>query len=276
MCVWVLESVCMCASMTTEMPDLLGLGSSGSCGHLSWVLTQVFCKSSLHSSCWAISASLHPSSSLHRQSQSSVCWFGLVWFGLVWFGLVWFGLVWFLSFQNRVSLFNPSCPGTHSIDQTGLKLTETYLPLSPSAGINGMLKPEFSKHVFLFPYNKSHYASISQLSSRSSHNSKLVFRCSRTFDKEEKVWSSTQEFLSQLWTSTISWAHVRNKNVIRKKARESQATGKIPHRHSKGLTACRDTVSPPRAKHIINKADKSLKQYIISRDKRKGGNNGRQ
>jgi hypothetical protein len=47
-------------------------------------------------------------------------WFGLVWFGLVWFGLVLFGLVWF--FRDRVSLSSPGCPGTHSVDQAGLKL----------------------------------------------------------------------------------------------------------------------------------------------------------
>jgi hypothetical protein len=51
-------------------------------------------------------------------------WFGLVWFGLVWFGLVWFG------FSDRVSLRSPGCPGTHSVDQAGLKLTN--LPASAS------------------------------------------------------------------------------------------------------------------------------------------------
>jgi hypothetical protein len=45
-------------------------------------------------------------------------WFGLVWFGLVWFGLVWFGLV----FRDRVSPCSPGCPGTHFVDQAGLKL----------------------------------------------------------------------------------------------------------------------------------------------------------
>jgi hypothetical protein len=34
------------------------------------------------------------------------------------FGLVWFGLV----FGDRVSLYSPGCPGTHSVDQAGLKL----------------------------------------------------------------------------------------------------------------------------------------------------------
>jgi hypothetical protein len=52
-------------------------------------------------------------------------WVG--WIGLVWFGLVWFGLV----FQDRVSLSNPGCPGTHSLDQDGLKVTEIQLPLPP-------------------------------------------------------------------------------------------------------------------------------------------------
>jgi hypothetical protein len=34
--------------------------------------------------------------------------------------LFWFGLV--LVFQDRVSLCSPGCPGTHSVDQAGLKL----------------------------------------------------------------------------------------------------------------------------------------------------------
>jgi len=58
-------------------------------------------------------------------------WFGLV-FGLVWFrGLVWFGLVWFgLVFQDRICLYSPGCPGTHSVDQAGLELRN--LPASAS------------------------------------------------------------------------------------------------------------------------------------------------
>ena len=32
-------------------------------------------------------------------------------------------------FQDRVSLCSSDCPGTHSVDQAGFKLTETYLPL---------------------------------------------------------------------------------------------------------------------------------------------------
>jgi hypothetical protein len=47
-----------------------------------------------------------------------------------WFGLVWFGLVWFGFFQDRVSLYNPGCPGTHSVDQAGLELRN--LPASAS------------------------------------------------------------------------------------------------------------------------------------------------
>jgi hypothetical protein len=49
-------------------------------------------------------------------------------FGLVFgFGLFsW--LVW--GFQDRVSLYSPGCPGTHSVDQAGLKLRN--LPASAS------------------------------------------------------------------------------------------------------------------------------------------------
>ena len=37
----------------------------------------------------------------------------------------------FLVFQDRVSLYNPGCPGTCSVDHTGFKLTEIHLPLPP-------------------------------------------------------------------------------------------------------------------------------------------------
>jgi hypothetical protein len=61
------------------------------------------------------------------------------------FGLVLgfcFGLVWFLVFQDRVSLYNPGCPGPHFVDQAGLELR--HLPASAcqvlglSAGIKGV------------------------------------------------------------------------------------------------------------------------------------------
>jgi hypothetical protein len=35
------------------------------------------------------------------------------------------------KFLNRVSLHSLDCPGTHSVDQAGLELTEIYLPLPP-------------------------------------------------------------------------------------------------------------------------------------------------
>ena len=37
----------------------------------------------------------------------------------------------FLFFQDRVSLCSPGCPGTRSVDQAGLELTEIHLPLPP-------------------------------------------------------------------------------------------------------------------------------------------------
>jgi hypothetical protein len=41
-------------------------------------------------------------------------------------------------FRDRISLHSPGCPGTHSVDQAGLKLTEILLPLPPeSTGIKG-------------------------------------------------------------------------------------------------------------------------------------------
>jgi hypothetical protein len=37
----------------------------------------------------------------------------------------WFGLVLVLVFQDRVSLYNPGCPGTHSVHQTGLEFRKS-------------------------------------------------------------------------------------------------------------------------------------------------------
>jgi hypothetical protein len=49
--------------------------------------------------------------------------FCLVWFGLVWFCFVLFCFVLFcFVFRDRVSLYSPGCPGTHSVDQAGLEL----------------------------------------------------------------------------------------------------------------------------------------------------------
>jgi hypothetical protein len=43
------------------------------------------------------------------------------------------GSFFFLVFQDRVSLCSPGCPGTHSVDQTGLELRN--LPVSASQGL---------------------------------------------------------------------------------------------------------------------------------------------
>jgi hypothetical protein len=57
-------------------------------------------------------------------------------------GLCLFGCLvgWFGFFRDRVSLCSPGCPGTHFVDQAGLKLRN--LPASasclPSAGIEGV------------------------------------------------------------------------------------------------------------------------------------------
>jgi hypothetical protein len=51
---------------------------------------------------------------------------------LVFFLFVWFWF-WSLVFQDRVSLHNPGCPRTHSVDQAGLELRN--LPASASQGL---------------------------------------------------------------------------------------------------------------------------------------------
>jgi hypothetical protein len=76
----------------------------------------------------------------------------LVWFGLVWFGLVWFGLVWlvgWLFFKDRVSLYSCGCPGTHFVDQAGLKLRNLPASASQVLGFKSMHHHRPNMMVFL-------------------------------------------------------------------------------------------------------------------------------
>jgi hypothetical protein len=60
-------------------------------------------------------------------------------FGLVWFGfcfILFCFVFWF--FQDRVSLCSPGCPGTHFVDQAGLKFRNLPACL-PSAGIKDVV-----------------------------------------------------------------------------------------------------------------------------------------
>jgi hypothetical protein len=43
--------------------------------------------------------------------------------------------VWFLVFRDRVSLCSPGCPGTHSVDQAGLKLRSPPASASQVLGL---------------------------------------------------------------------------------------------------------------------------------------------
>jgi hypothetical protein len=41
----------------------------------------------------------------------------------------------FFFFQDRVSLYSPGCPGTHSVDQAGLKLRDPPASASQELGL---------------------------------------------------------------------------------------------------------------------------------------------
>jgi hypothetical protein len=49
--------------------------------------------------------------------------------------LFFFGGGWFLVFRDRVSLYSPGCPGTHFVDQTGLKLRNPPASASQVLGL---------------------------------------------------------------------------------------------------------------------------------------------
>jgi hypothetical protein len=52
--------------------------------------------------------------------------------------VIFFFFFFFLVFPDRVSLYSPGCPGTHSVDQAGLELRNPPAFLPPSAGIKGV------------------------------------------------------------------------------------------------------------------------------------------
>jgi hypothetical protein len=64
--------------------------------------------------------------------QTTLICFLLLW----WFLFLWFFL--FFVFPDRVSLYSPGCPGTHSVDQAGLELRNPPASASKSAGIKGV------------------------------------------------------------------------------------------------------------------------------------------
>jgi hypothetical protein len=43
--------------------------------------------------------------------------------------------IYLFIFQNRVSLYSPGCPGTHFVDQAGLKLRNPPASASPVLGL---------------------------------------------------------------------------------------------------------------------------------------------
>jgi hypothetical protein len=47
----------------------------------------------------------------------------------------WLGFFIFLFFRDRVSLYSPSCPGTHSVDQDGLELRNPPVSASQVLGL---------------------------------------------------------------------------------------------------------------------------------------------
>jgi hypothetical protein len=60
-------------------------------------------------------------------------------FSFLFFSFLFFSfLSFFFIFQDRVSLYNPGCPGTHSVDQIGLELRNPPASAFPSAGIKGV------------------------------------------------------------------------------------------------------------------------------------------
>jgi hypothetical protein len=54
-----------------------------------------------------------------------------------WFLVFWFLVFWVFCFvfRDRVSLYSPGCPGTHSVDQAGLELRNPPASASQVLGL---------------------------------------------------------------------------------------------------------------------------------------------
>jgi hypothetical protein len=64
-------------------------------------------------------------------------------------------LFFFLVFRDRVSLFSPGCPGTHSVDQAGLELRNLPASASQVLGIKACATTPGSKQcIFYFMKHK--------------------------------------------------------------------------------------------------------------------------
>jgi hypothetical protein len=67
-------------------------------------------------------------------------------------------------FWDRVSLCNPGCPGTHSVDQAGLELRNPPASASQSAGIKGVRHHTQLQNEIL----RKHFLNLSSLNSDDS------------------------------------------------------------------------------------------------------------
>jgi hypothetical protein len=59
----------------------------------------------------------------------------------------------FLVFQDRVSLYSPGCPGTHSVEQAGLKLRNPSASASRVLGLKVYATTPGSRNIDLTGFN---------------------------------------------------------------------------------------------------------------------------
>ena len=64
-----------------------------------------------------------------------------------------FVLICFFGGGNRVSLYIPGCPGTHSVDQAGLKLRNPPASASRVLGLKACATTTRHLHAFLYPFS---------------------------------------------------------------------------------------------------------------------------
>jgi hypothetical protein len=78
----------------------------------------------------------HPQT-LVSETEDRLYYRGVFWFGLVWFGFFWFfQFFWFFGFLETGFLYVAlNCPGTHFVDQGGLRLKDLPVFTSQVLGL---------------------------------------------------------------------------------------------------------------------------------------------
>jgi hypothetical protein len=115
----------------------------------------------------------------------------------------------FLFFWDRVSLYNPGCPGTHSVDQAGLKLRNPSVSASQVLGLKACTTTARSKWFFFYAntftlLRESRYHLISRVIHYNDKHPSITHTCGTWL--RSKRQRGLQARLTTCPSQGMSWA----------------------------------------------------------------------